>query len=90
MQALARANHIRLGRAAIKREIRARKLDISKVVERPPEELETMTVSALLRSQRRWGVTRTRKFLSRLALGEHRTLGQLTQRQRTLLAIALR
>jgi hypothetical protein len=45
-----------------------------------------MTVGELLRSQRRWGRTRTRKFLFSLALNENRELGRLTERQRRLLA----
>ncbi|MGI8461588.1 MAG: hypothetical protein ACR2OC_08155 [Solirubrobacterales bacterium] len=48
-----------------------------------------MTVSELLRSQQRWGRTRSRKFLSALALNENRQLGRLTDRQRHLLAIEL-
>ena len=37
-----------------------------------------MTVGELLRSQRRWGRTRARKFLFSLALNENRELGRLT------------
>ena len=48
-----------------------------------------MTVGELLRSQRRWGRTRARKFLSSLALNENRELGRLTDRQRNVLAAAL-
>ena len=48
-----------------------------------------MSVSELLRSQSRWGRTRTRKFLMPLALNENRQLGRLTQRQREALAGAL-
>ena len=49
-----------------------------------------MTVGELLRSQRRWGRTRARKFLSSLALNENRRLGRLTDRQRNMLAAELR
>ena len=45
-----------------------------------------MTVSELLRSQRRWGRTRVRKFLIPLAVNENRELGRLTVRQRVELA----
>ena len=48
-----------------------------------------MTVGELLRSQRRWGRTRVRKFLFSLALNENRELGRLTSRQRELLAAEL-
>jgi hypothetical protein len=59
------------------------------VVRNCPFEVETMTVSELLRSQQRWGRTRARKFLSTLALNENRQLGRLTDRQRQLLAAEL-
>jgi hypothetical protein len=39
-----------------------------------------------LRSQRRWGRTRVRKFLIPLAVNENRELGRLTLRQRGELA----
>ena len=48
-----------------------------------------MSVSELLRSQSRWGRTRTRKFLLPLAVSENRQLGRLTLRQRSMLAAAL-
>ena len=48
-----------------------------------------MTVGELLRSQRRWGRARARKFLSSLALNENRELGRLTERQRNVLAAEL-
>jgi hypothetical protein len=86
MQALAHANRVRLARASLKRSILGGSLDISHVVRNCPWEVETMTVGELLRSQRRWGRTRVRKFLASLALNENRELGRLTDRQRNLLA----
>jgi hypothetical protein len=89
MQALAHANRVRLARASIKRAILADRIDITDVVRNCPWEVETMTVGELLRSQRRWGRTRVRKFLSSLALNENRELGRLTDRQRNVLAAEL-
>ena len=86
MQALAHANRIRLARAALKRDVRAGDAAAADVVRSCPFEVETMTVSELLRAQQRWGRTRARKFLSTLALNENRQLGRLTDRQRQLLA----
>ncbi len=86
MHALAHANRIRLARAALKRAVRSGKASAADVVRSCPPEVETMTVSELLRSQQRWGRTRARKFLSVLALNENRQLGRLTDRQRRLLA----
>ena len=86
MHALAHANRIRLARAAIKRDVRAGASSAANVVRDCPYEVETMTVSELLRSQQRWGRTRARKFLASLALNENRQLGRLTERQRQMLA----
>jgi hypothetical protein len=86
MQALAHANRIRLARAALKRDVRAGISSAANVVRDCPYEVETMTVSELLRSQQRWGRTRARKFLASLALNENRQLGRLTDRQRQMLA----
>jgi hypothetical protein len=89
MQALAHANRVRLARASLKRSIAAGTIDVAEIVRNCPWEVETMTVGELLRSQRRWGRTRTRKFLFSLTLNENRELGRLTQRQRGLLAAEL-
>jgi hypothetical protein len=89
MQALAHANRVRLARASLKRSIGSNQMDVTEVVRNCPWEVETMTIGELLRSQRRWGRTRVRKFLSSLALNENRELGRLTERQRNVLAAEL-
>jgi hypothetical protein len=86
MQALAHANRIRLARASLKRAIKAGQATAADVVRDCPSEVESMTVSELLRSQTRWGRTRVRKFLIPLAVNENRELGRLTVRQRGELA----
>jgi hypothetical protein len=89
MQALAHANRVRLARASLKRAILANQIDVTEVVRDCPWQVETMSVGELLRSQRRWGRTRVRKFLTSLALNENRELGRLTDRQRNVLAAEL-
>lgn len=89
IRALEQANRVRLARAALKRSVGAGQLSVEEVVRQCPWEAETMPVSELLRSQSRWGRTRTRKFLTPLALNENRQLGRLTSRQREALAGAL-
>jgi len=86
MEALARANRVRLARAELKRAIQAGQEEAATVVLTCPWEVDTMTVGELLRSQRRWGRARARKFLVSLALNENRQIGRLTERQRVLLA----
>src|SRR5689334_15970930 len=89
MQALARANRVRLARAELKRSIARGEVDASTVVRDCPWETESMTLAELLTSQRRWGRTRARKFLLALALTEHKRLGTLTIRRRSLLCSEL-
>lgn len=89
MQALARANRVRLARAELKRSIARGDVEASDVVRDCPWETESMTLAELLTSQRRWGRTRARKFLLGLALNENKRIGTLTSRQRALLASEL-
>ena len=89
MQALAHANEVRLARAALKRSVASGTVEAAEIVRDCPWQVESMTVGELLRSQRRWGRTRARKFLFSLALNENRELGRLTARQRLVLAQAL-
>jgi hypothetical protein len=89
MQALARANRVRLARAELKRSIARGVVDAADIVRDCPWETESMTLAELLTSQRRWGRTRARKFLVGLALNENKKLGTLTSRQRTLLCSEL-
>ena len=85
MQALAQANRVRLARAALKRSIARGEVSVANVVSESPWQTESMTLSELLTSQRRWGRTRARKFLLSLALSENKRIGTLTPRQRSML-----
>jgi hypothetical protein len=89
MQALARANRVRLARAELKRSIARGETEVSEVVLTCPWQTESMTLAELLTSQRRWGRTRARKFLLGLSLSENKRLGTLTSRQRALLSTEL-
>jgi hypothetical protein len=89
MQALARANEVRLARAALKRQIGAGSRNVTDVIVDCPWEAESMSLSELLCSQRRWGRARSRKLLASAALKETKRLGTLTERQRRILVGAL-
>ena len=89
MEALARANQVRLARAALKRDISAGRRAVADVVIDSPWEAESMSLSELLCSQRRWGRVRSRKLLSSAALNEAKKVGSLTERQRRILVHAL-
>ena len=89
MEALARANQVRLARAALKRDISAGRRSVTEVITDSPWEAESMGLSELLCSQRRWGRARSRKLLASAALGEGKKVGTLTERQRRILVAAL-
>ena len=79
--ALARANSVRLARAALKRSIAGGEVLVADVLLERPWEVESMPVADLLACQRRWGVTRCRRFLAKSRISETRTVGTLTERQ---------
>jgi hypothetical protein len=89
MRALQRANEVRLARAELKRQIAEGTVSAAEVILRCPAPIEKMTVSELLMSQRRWGRTRCRKYLTAVPLSETKTVGSMTDRQRLALAAML-
>jgi hypothetical protein len=89
MQALARANKVRLARAELKRQVADGELSVADVVLECPWEAESMAIADLLMSQHRWGRTRCRRFLGSVSMNETKTIGSMTERQRRELAARL-
>jgi hypothetical protein len=90
LQALQRANAVRLARAELKRRVALGEITAAEVVEDAPWEAESMTVSDLLTCQHRWGHTRCRRVLHAVPISENKTIGSMTDRQRRALAALLR
>jgi len=90
MRALERANAVRLARAELKRQIAEGEISAADIITACPREARKWTVGELLVSQRRWGTTRCRKFLERNDINEMKPIGDLTERQRRLLASQLK
>ena len=86
LRALQRANAVRLARAELKRKVAEGGVSAAEVILSSPWEAESMSVSDLLTSQRRWGSTRCRKFLQCVPIPENKPIGTLTERQRRALA----
>jgi hypothetical protein len=89
LKALERANRVRLARAALKRQVAAGERSAAEVIMASPWEAESMSISELLMSQRRWGRTRCRRVLLSLGLPENKQIGTMTERQRGALAAML-
>lgn len=90
LRALEQANRVRLARAELKRNVSDQTTTVADVVLNCPWEAESMELSDLLMSQRRWGRARCRRVLLSLGLPENKQVGTLTDRQRHALAAALR
>jgi hypothetical protein len=88
-RALARANEIRTARAELKRRIALGECDATEVILDPPLTALSWPVGELLASQRGWGEARVHRFLARNHIGERKPIGELTQRQRQMLAAQL-
>ena|ERR1039458_9343596 len=89
LRALERANEVRLARATLKRSIALGHVSAADVLLTCPREADSWPIGELLMSQRRWGTTRCRKFLSRNQIVETKPIGTLTERQQRILAAAL-
>jgi hypothetical protein len=86
MQALQRANEVRLARAELKRKVGEGTITVGDIILTCPWEVASMTIAELLTSQRRWGTTRCSKFLQGIGMPETKTVGSMTERQRSVLA----
>jgi hypothetical protein len=89
MRALAHANRVRVARADVKRRVAAGEFHAAEVVLAHPRMVESMPLAELLICQPSWGTTRSRTFLESVGLTESKTLGDLTERQRVAVAVAL-
>jgi hypothetical protein len=88
-RALQRANHVRSARALLKRRIASGELTAADVILSHRWEIDTMTIAEVLLCQRQWGSGRCAKFLLDLTMHENKTIGAMTERQRTMVASEL-
>ncbi len=80
---------MRLARADLKRRVALDEVAVAEVITDCPWEAQSMAIGDLLMSQRRWGQTRCRKFLSQVPMSEKKTIGSMTERQRRTLVAML-
>src|SRR5690242_12556726 len=88
--ALQEANRVRLLRAELRRDIEARRVHAADYLLDPPEFIDAMPVDKLLTAMPRWGDTRVGKLLAPLHVSPNRPIGEITERQRKLIADAIR
>lgn len=90
MNALEKANNIRTYRAELKRDLKARRKNIHDLLLDPPERLETAKVSDILLATPKYGRVKVNKVLVNCRISPSKTIGGLSQRQRTELASMMR
>ena len=90
MDALARANEIRTRRAGLKRDLKAGRISIHTLLLEPPEWVETAKVFDMLLAVPKYGRVKANKVLTTCRISPSKTIGGLSQRQRTELVSMLR
>lgn len=91
MEALERANEIRIQRAGLKRSIRAGDVKVTEILSEPiPSWLRAEPIGRFLKCIPRLGETRTTTVLRSIPLDYWRTVGNLTAREKAGLIIRLR
>src|SRR6202048_1941917 len=83
MEALQRANSIRSRRAQLKRDLKAGRQRIHELLLEPPEYVETAKVFDLLLAVPKYGRVKVNKILTQCRISPSKTVGGLSQRQRT-------
>jgi hypothetical protein len=89
LRALEQANRVRLARAELKRRVATQQTSVVEVIVACPWQAQSMSISDLLMSQRRWGRARCRRLLISLGITENKAIGKLTDRQRSALVAGL-
>jgi hypothetical protein len=89
LRALEQANRVRLARAELKRRVATQQTSVVDVIVSCPWQAESMSISDLLMSQRRWGRARCRRLLLSLGIPENKQIGKFTERQRDALVAGL-
>jgi hypothetical protein len=91
LHALERANEIRALRARLKEDLKAGRVDVVELLERPvPDDLATMRVVDLLLAVPKLGRVKVHAALKRCAISPSKTLGGLSVRQRWEIVARLR
>jgi S13-like protein len=90
MDALQRANEIRTRRAQLKKDLKAGRVSIHTLLLDPPEHVETAKVFDMLLAVPKYGRVKANKVLQQCRISPSKTIGGLSERQRTELVSLLR
>jgi len=90
MVALERANGVRIRRAQLKRDLKAGRVSIQTLLLDPPEYLLTAKVFDILLAVPKYGRVKVNKVVTLCRISPSKTIGGLSERQRTELVALLR
>ena len=90
MDALRRANEIRVRRAQLKKDLKSGNAHIETIFSDPPEYVETAKVFDMLMAVPKFGRVKAARFLNQCRISQSKTVGGLSERQRAELVGLLR
>ena len=83
MEALQRANHIRVRRAQLKKELKDGRAQIEGILLDPPDWVSTAKVFDMLMAVPKFGRVKAARMLNQCRISQSKTVGGLSERQRT-------
>lgn len=90
MDALQKANEIRTRRAQLKRDLKGGRVSIHALLLDPPDYVETAKVFDMLLAVPKYGRVKVNKILTQCRISPSKTIGGLSERQRSELVSLLR
>ncbi len=82
MEALKRANDIRVKRAKLKKDLKEGRVRIDEILRDPPEYVSTAKVFDMLMAVPKFGRVKAARFLNQCRISQSKTVGGLSERQR--------
>ena len=82
MDALKRANDVRVKRAQLKKDLKEGKVRIEQILGNPPEYVSTAKVIDILMAVPKFGRVKAARFLNTCRISQSKTVGGLSDRQR--------
>ena len=83
MDALKRANDVRVRRAKLKKDLKEGRIKIEAILTKPPAYVETAKVIDILMAVPKFGRVKGNRFLTVCKISPSKTVGGLSERQRT-------
>lgn len=82
MEALKRANDIRVRRAKLKKDLKDSHVRIEQILTEPPDYVSTAKVFDILMAVPKFGRVKAARFLNQCRISQSKTVGGLSERQR--------